>query len=257
MVHSLTTLPTALVLIALLTLATACATQDTPEPTATPNIDPAALLAETAANVKATRSAMFSVTHETGSIFIRPFSAKITEVTGSWDADKGADFTADAYLVPNPETEPTSGTYIQMQVVITREGYYAADPLSGAWIKQSPTLSPIPVDRLAEIMAEVVAETGNPVLMGQEVVADTNAYKISGTAPASVMNWLPITAQEGQILQVEIWTGVEERMLRRLRATGPVGQFDRPDTVRSITLTDINEPVEIEPPDNFVDLTGG
>ena len=85
----------------------------------------------------------------------------------------------------------------------------------------------------------------------------SGTYKISGSAPASVMNWLPITAEDGQTLQVEVWTDVEQKMLRRLSAVGPVGQFDQPDTVRSITLTGINEPVTIEPPDSFIDLTGG
>ena len=250
--------PTAMVaLMAVLALVVACGSPTTPEPTATPAIDPVALLTETAANLRAAQSAKFHVTHESGSIFIRAFSAKITEVAGSWDADLGADFTVDAYLVSSPETEPESGTYIQMKTVITPDGYYNADPLSGAWIKQSPKLAPIPAGRLHEIIADVVAAVADPTLAGQETLDDTATYKISGTAPASTMDWLPVTAEEGQILQVEVWTGADQKLLRRLRATGAVGQFDDPDTVRSITLTGINEPVAIEPPDNFIDLTGG
>ena len=142
------TLPTALVMAALVMLAVACGSQDTREPTPTPMIDAAALLTETAGNIRTTRSVKFSVTHESGSIFIRPFSAKITEVEGSWDADLGANFIADAYLVPNPEAEPTSGTYIQMQVVITPEAYYTARSTDGSMDKT---------------VAHVVANTGRSI----------------------------------------------------------------------------------------------
>ena len=267
MVNSLTRLSSGLALAALLTaallLGTACASQAAPEPTATPvptptpALDPAVLLTETAASMRATQSLKFSVTHETGSIYIVTFSAKVTDVAGSWDANLGADFTADAYLVSGPDAEPTSGTYVQMPGVITPDAYYLTDPLSGTWIKQLATQAPIPVDRLAEIVADMIMEVGDPVLVGQDMVDDVAAYQISGAAPASVMDWLPLTAEAGQTLQLDIWTDVEGKVLRRLRATGAVGEFDQPDTVRSITLTNINEPVTIEPPDDYIDLTGG
>ena len=245
-------------LVAAMVLVLACAGPPAaPEPTATPPPDPAALLTETAANLRAMQSTDFHVTHESGSIYIRAFSAKITEVTGSWDADLGADLTVDAYLVSSPEAEPESGTYVKMEAVIMPDGYYSADPLSGAWIKQPSNAAPIPAERLHEIIADLLAAVADPSLAGQETVDDTTTYKITGAVPASTMDWLPITAEAGQTLQVEAWTDTDQKLLRRLRATGAVGEFDDPDTVRSITLTGINEPVAIEPPNNFIDLTGG
>ena len=43
--------------------------------------------------------------------------------------------------------------------------------------------------------------------MGQDMVDDVAAYQISGAAPASVMDWLPLTAEAGQTLRLDIWTG--------------------------------------------------
>ena len=242
-------------MLAVVSLLLACGGPSGPEPTATP--DAAALLAETEANLRSTRSAQFHLAHDAGSIFVRAFSAKITEVSGSWDASLGAEFAVDAYLVTSPDAEPESGVYIQMETVITPDGYYNSDPLSGSWIKQSPDLAPIPVANLNHIVADVVVAITDPVLSGAEDVDGVPAHRISGAAPSSTMNWLPITAEEGQTLRIEVWTDTERKLLRRLRATGPVGQFDQPDTVRTISLTGINETVVIEPPDNFVDLAGG
>ena len=243
------------VLSAIVAVAAACGGEAGPSPDASP--DPVTLLAETEANLRSASSAEFLVSHEAGSIFVRAFSAKITEVSGSWDANLGAEFEVDAYLVSSPDVDPESGVYIRMETVITPDGYYNSDPLSGAWIKQSPDHAPIPAASLNDILADVLVAVADPALSGEEAVGDSPAFKISGVVPSSAMNWLPITAEEGQTLNVEIWTDTAEKLLRRLRATGAVGQFDTPDTVRTITLTGINEPVAIEPPDNFVDLTGG
>ena len=78
-----------------------------------------------------------------------------------------------------------------------------------------------------------------------------------GEAPASALDWLPLTAEEGQRVHIELWTDTEERQLRRMRLTGAVGMFDQPDTVREILLTNINGAVAVEPPSEFTDLTGG
>ena len=227
------------------------------EPAPAPIPDAATLLAETEANLRSTRSANFHLTHEVGSIFIRAFSAKLTEVSGSWDAELGAQFDADAYLVTSPDAEPESGVFIQTETVITPDAYYTSDPLSGAWIKQSRNLAPIPVGNLNEIMADLVGAVENPTFAGEASQDGANTYRIQGDAPASAMNWLPITAEEGQRLRVDIWTETERKLLRRARFVGAVGQFDSPDTTRDITISGINEEVVIAPPDNFIDLTGG
>ena len=229
----------------------------TPVPTATPIPDPVALLGETSANLRNLRSAEFAVQHEAGAIFLPVFSAKLTEARGVWDAEQGAELTVDAYLVPDAQTEAESGIYFGLQSVITADAYYGTDPFSGAWLKQPQSSVPIPVAELNQLIADLVDMIDDPTLDGMEEVDGIPAHKISGDAPASVMDWLPLTAEEGQTVRIVVWTDTEERQLRKLRVAGPVGMFDQADTVREIVLTSINEPVSIEPPDEFTDLTGG
>ncbi len=248
------------ILLALAMLAAACAGPSVPmatAPTPTPIPDPVALLGETSANLRDLRSAEFVVRHEAGAIFLPIFSAKLTEARGVWDAEQGAELEVDAYLVADAHTEAASGIYFGLQSVIMPDAYYGTDPFSGAWLKQPQSFAPIPVTDLNHLMADLVDMIDAPALDGLEDVNDVSAYKIAGHAPASVMNWLPLTGEAEQTVHIELWTDTEQRQLRKLRATGPVGMFDQPDTVREILLTNINGAVAIDPPTEFTDLTGG
>ncbi len=243
-------------------VASACAGPSAPAatavpPTPTPPPDPALLLAETAANLRDLRSAEFALRHESGAIFLPAFSAKLTEARGAWDAQHGAQLDVDAYLVSDAQTEAESGIYLGMQSVITPDAYYGTDPFSGAWLKQPRSLVPIPVTELNRLIADLVDMVDAPVLEGSDEVDGVAVHKISGSAPASVMDWLPLSAEAGQTVRIEVWTDTEEKLLRKLRVTGPVGSFDQADTVREILLTNINGEVNIQPPDQFTDVSGG
>ena len=255
------TLAVVAVSVLLAAVAMACAGSVTPtaapQPTPTPVPDPAALLAETAENLRSMRSADFLLRHETGAIFFPLLGARLTEASGVWDAAGGAELAVDAYLVPDAQAEADSGIYFQMQAVITPDAYYGTDPLSGAWIKQPRSLVPIPVDELNAIIADLVENIADPTLDGRETTDGHDAYRISGDAPASVMDWLLLTAEEEQSVRVEIWTDTGQKLLRKLRVSGAVGSYDQPDTVRELLLTNINGDVTIQPPAEFLDLSGG
>ena len=215
------------------------------------------LLDETAANLRDLQSTEFALRHEAGAIFLPAFSAKLTEARGVWDAQQGAELDVDAYLVPDAQTEAESGIYLGMQSVITPDAYYGTDPFSGAWLKQPQSFVPIPVTELNHLIADLVDMVDAPVLEGGEEVDGVSVHKISGQAPASVMDWLPLSAEAGQTVRIEVWTDTEEKLLRKLRVAGTVGTFDQPETVREILLTNINGEVYIQPPDQFTDVTGG
>ncbi len=224
-------------------------------PTPTPPPDPAALLAETAANMRMLQSMRFAVTHEIGSIFVGTVSAKATEARGAWHAVQGADITIDAYLVAGAEAAPETGTYVELNMLVTPDSYFITDPLSGAWTKRPLDSLAVPIDRIADIMGDMLEVVENPELVGQEMVDGAEAYRITGRAPATVLEWLLLTGVEGQYVDVEIWSDTEQKLMRQARLTGPVGEHDDPNTVRQITLTDINGSVSVEPPSDFLDLS--
>ncbi len=226
-------------------------------PTPTPVPDPAALLAETAANLRTVQSANFHLDHEVGSVYVPAYGVKITEISGTWDADAGAELSIDAYLVSGPDADYETGSYVQVRAIVTPEGYFSTEPISGLWFKQPTQSAPVSVDRLQHIIADLVEAMDNPVLVGEETMDGAAMYRIGGDAPASAVGWLLATAAEDQSLRIEIWTDTGQKLLRRLTAAGAAGEFDSPDTRRTILLTGIGEPVSIVPPEQFVNLAGG
>ncbi len=226
-------------------------------PTPTPQPDPAALLAETAGNLLNLQSVQFVVRHEVGAIFVPAFGAKVTEASGAWDRQQGAELAVDAYVVTDPQAEAESGIYMQFKAVITPDAYYATEPLSGGWIKQPLDQMPLPANDLNRILADLLQTVAEPVLAGQENFDGAIAYRISGRVPAAAMEWLMLEAEEGQSVEIDVLIDKERKLMLKLRIAGPVGPFDQPDTVREILLTNIDGAVEVEPPKIFLDLSGG
>lgn len=203
------------------------------------------------------QTARFDLTHDPGSIYVSAFSAKITAATGAWSAEQGAEFTTDIYVVADHEADIDSGTYFQLKAVVTPDNYYGTDPFSGAWTKQPLSLIPIPIADLNDIMAVLVESIANPTVDGLEETDGYDTYRVTGSAPATVMDWLLLHGREDQRVQVEAWVDVDRKSLRKARITGPVGRFDDPDTVREIRLYDINEPLTVQPPVDYIDVPAG
>ena len=247
------------VLVGLLWAALACGDQSPAvvPPTPTPIPDAAALLAETADNLRSVQSVEFQVVHQAGSIYLPDFSAKITDISGSWDSGAGAELSIDAYVVSGPDAKPETGSYVPVRAIVTPGAYFMTEPVSGVWLKQPIQTAPIALDRLQHMIADLVASADNPEIVGRETLDGVDAYRIGGNVPASAMDWLPVTAFADQNLRVEVWTDTDQKLLRRLDAVGAIGQFDALDTHRTILLNGIGDPVTIVPPERFIDLTGG
>ena len=260
MVDALTTARVGLATVALVLtvwITAACGTEAPAEVTATPVPDAAALVVETAASLRTVRSTQFHVAHEVGSMYLPEFSAKITDISGAWDADIGTAMSIDAYLVSSPETDAQSGSYVEVLAVVTPQGYFSTEPISGLWLKQPAASAPFSVTRLHDIVADLVEAVENPVFVGAETVDDVATYRIRGGVPASAMDWLPLSASEGQSLQIDVWTDTEQKLPRMISVVGQIGEFDLPDTHRTIRFTGIGEPAEISPPEQFIDLSSG
>ena len=236
-------------------LATTAAVSPTDAPTPTPMPDPVELVEETAANLLDLESMRFEMTHESGGIYIAIAAVKATRLVGAWDHELGAEVSVDAYLVNSPDDPPEQGTHVEIQFIVSPDGYFVTDPVSGAWAKRPVEHLAMPIDRANHAFVDMLTLTENPQLTGQETVDGVESYRIEGRAPASVMEWMLFTAEEGQYVDVVFWSDVERKLLRKIRISGAIGNFDAPGTVREMVLSDINGPVDITPPGEFVDLS--
>ena len=223
----------------------------------TPPPDPQTLLNESSAAMRDVKSMKFRLTHQRGSIYTRDDTGahiKATEISGEWDAEAGLSLAIDAYLVRDRNVEATSGSYFPLSMILVPDGLYITDPLSGQWVLQSADLAYIPVEALNETIADLVSRIDAANLEGVEEVDGRSAYKVSGSIPASAVDWLPIDLAERAHADIVLWIDRESRLPHVAHLIGAVGEYDDPATMRELRLLDFNQSVNINIPGEFVDL---
>ena len=229
-------------------------------PTSTPTLpaaDPQEMLASAASSAETIRSMRFDLTHTEGSIFIDTLSAKIIEANGVWDADQGANFSVAGYIVSGPHADIHDGIFVRLRMVITPDSYYLVDPGTRTWTKQPYSLIPLSIEEMADILSGLISEIQNPEIEGDEKIDGVRAYRIAGHAPASVMQWTTLNTENRPDIQATLWIDAQTMMPMKARMTGAIGQYDAADTSREIIISDINSQLDIDLPQNYVDVSGG
>ena len=249
-------LPVAAVILTLAMLAVACgsgappgelAPSPAPTVTPTPAPDAVAVLASTVANLRAAESMRYDFSHDPGSTFITSVTAKVTDTSGVWDVEQGAAATIEAALVSGPDAGLESGTFISMDLVVTRDDYFITNPLSGEWVRLPLSALTVRIDEIPGEVADILAGIQEPALSGPESLDGLETYKITGRAAAG---------SAGKLVDVELWTDTAELLPRKILVSGAFLAYDRPDTVRKMLLANFNEEVTIEAPTEFADMTG-
>ena len=226
-------------------------------PTPTPKPTAQEILAGSAAVTEVAESMRFTLGHPNGSIFVDYISSKITDADGIWNATEGAELTIGGYLVSGPESSTEDGIFVRMKLVITPDAYYLVDPASRAWTKQPYGAVPLPVERLASIMAEIIRGIEDPELLDEVMIDGAPAYQIRGSAPASVMGWTLLDTADRPDVTVILSIDKDDLLPRKALIIGPVGQHDADDTARELIISDVNTPLPITVQQNFVDVSGG
>ena len=240
-----------------LSLATTSCVYDPQSEAYTPPPDPQVLLTETSTALREVQSFKFQLTHQRGSIYARDDAGahiKATEINGVWDADAGLSLVIDAYMVRDRNVEATSGSYFPLSMVLVTDGLYITDPLSGQWVLRSPELALIPVGALNEAMAGLVSQIDSSSLEDVEDVGGRSSYKVSGSVPATAVDWLPLDLAENTQADIVLWIDREDRLPHMAHLIGAIGQYDVPATMRELRLLDFNQNVRINTPEEFIDL---
>ena len=222
-----------------------------------PPPDPQQLLHESAEALRGVKSLKFDLTHQRGSLYYRDDAGshiKATEITGEWDSEAGLSLVIDAYLVRGRGVEATLGTYFPLQMTLVSDGLYITDPLSGQWILQSAELAIIPVEALSQAMANLLTQIATPNLEGVEDIDGRETYRVSGSIPASAVDWLSIELNETTQADIVLWIDRQDHLPRQAHLVGAVGQYDDPGTIRQLQLSNFNQPVQIDVPQAFIDV---
>lgn len=127
-----------------------------------------------------------------------------------------------------------------------------------AWITPNP-FNPVQYEKLEDTgglesfspatgVSDVLRGLRNPKYIEQAEINGTKTHHISGTVDATTLNALTGgTATAGE-LTLDLWIGVDDKLLRQLVAVGPLDPTEPASIKRTLTLRDFDQPVEITPP---------
>jgi LppX_LprAFG lipoprotein len=200
--------------------------------------DPATVVRESAASTEKVKSFHFTL-----DISKVPTSAKGLQLTGA---------EGDA-RVPDALEAQVSGTFagfsLSTKLVSVGGKLWIENPLSGSWqsvdVGTTPAFLLDPQKGVLGVMSAMTDLKED----GSEDVGGTSTTRITGKVEAAQVG--PLVAANGGTgsVDVTLWIGKDDGILRRIEVAGPVGAGERADAVRTVELSRFGEPVTVEAPE--------
>ena len=214
-------------------------TNNTVIPTPTPiPLDPFEILDKSGQLMQDLKSFRFQMTHNKGGTQFLP-GVVIEEVTGS-------------VVYPDSMAISFNGVFgntiaIEVGLVTTREGSYMTSPLTGIWQEVESGLNPLAFFNPSSGISSIMTNLQNVQLMESNL---ENHYKISGNLDAKQLEPLIGSTLENSVVAVELIVNVSNLLMSNAELSGKVTEFDIEGIIRTINITDFNDSIVIEKPDN-------
>ena len=172
-----------------------------------------------------------------------PTSAKGLQLTGA---------EGDA-RVPDALKGQVSGTFagfpLSTKLVSVGGKLWIENPLSGSW--QSVDVGTTPAFLLDPQQGVLGVMRGMTDLKddGSEDVGGISTTRITGKIEAAKVGPLVAVEAGSHPVDVTLWIGKDDRILRRIEVSGPVADGEPADAVRTVELSRFGEPVTVEAPE--------
>ena len=205
-----------------------------PAPTPTP-IDVAALLTRSGAATSALNTFRFQLEHN------REGATPLTESLRVTEAD-GRVVSPDAVSV---EFAGTLGSFaVRSSLITLGDDSYMTNPLTGAWEQVAREVSPLGFFDPQRGIGSMMTEVQSPVLIEK---SDAE-FVIEGALPVEALEPLLGGLMEGNTVDVRLNIDSDSLYLTRAILDGRLTASEPDGVVRTITLSEFNEQVTIEPP---------
>ena len=226
-------------LLALALLAYGCEEDSpppTPVPTATPTpINPRAILGECGNAMSALASYHFHIEHDNNGG--TPLTQGMTLTVAS-----GSLATPDRLAI---EFSGTAGSFaVKGSLIAVGEDVFMTNPLSGEWHAVSSALNPLEFFDPSQGIADILAQVQDPTLISH----DASEYRIGGRLPADALAPLFGETEPQSSVNVTLTIDRTRLHLTRARLEGRITPTEADGLVRTITLSEFDEPVDIAPP---------
>ena len=205
-----------------------------------PDIDPAPAMVRAVAQLLDMESASFTLDHLKGSTVLVP-GVLMTKVSGEVSIPDRFSVTVEA------ESESPK-SYIEISIITIDDTAYMTDIFSGRWNQISADSLPFNLSSLGQTLADIVNAVRGPKVVGEEELHGVDTLHIEGQIDSEDLSELVPGAGQGFPVQLELWLDRNQGLLQQVHIIGRVVPTDETNTLRQLTLEDINQPVVIEPP---------
>lgn len=157
-------------------------------------------------------------------------------------------------VVPDRLDAEISGSFarlpISSELVIVGGDDYFKDPLSGRWRTLDIRTSPVALFDPHQGVLAIVRGARDVALVGKEAVAGVDTYRLTGKVVAREASpLLAVAATSDRLVDVDLWVGVKDMILRRVRVSGPVAAGEPERASRTVELSDFGAKFRIERPE--------
>ena len=219
-----------------------CGHSPQPDPTAVPiptptPIDVAALLTRSGEATAALKTFRFQLEHN------RDGGTPLTETLTVTEAD-GTVVSPDAVSV---EFAGTLGSFaVRSSLITLGDDSYMTNPLTGAWEQVAREVSPLGFFDPQRGIGSMMTEVKSPVLVSKS----DEEFEIEGALPVEALEpLLGGSLMEGNTVDVRLTIDSDNLFLERAILDGRLTATEPDGVVRTITLSEFNEQVTIEPPE--------
>jgi hypothetical protein len=154
-------------------------------------------------------------------------------------------------LVPDRLKGKVGGTFLGLSIstdlVVVGETYYLKVPFSG-WRKIDVDTLPAAFFDPEQGILAVIQGASDLKRDGSEEVGGADCYRVTGKVQADTLKPLLSTAEGSQTVDMELWIGKDDMLIRRVRLSGPISPDEDANAVRTVDLSNFDEPVEISAP---------
>ncbi len=231
----------ALVLVLLVLIAGGCETSPTPTstPEATPPLDPEGIVDASAVRMSNITYASFDLDHDVGSSYLSELGLYLDAVTGQIAMP-------DKYSLRMEATTTDRNVFVGVEIIGVAGKAYMN--LLGRWGETDPLTLPFDFSELGLRLADIMRAVEEHTLIGEEMVAGVPAWRIGGLVDSGAFKGLLVNASPGEPIKIDAWIGRDDSLLYQARVEGKLFSDDEPNAVRVLAITEVDVPVEIEPP---------
>jgi lipoprotein LprG len=141
-----------------------------------------------------------------------------------------------------------SGIPLTTDLVSVAGKLWIKNPLSGSWMSVDVGTTPaFLLDPKKGVLGVMQAVTGLR-RDGSEDVGGVAAYRVTGRAAAAKVGPLVAVTSGTGTVEVTMWLGKDDKILRRVRVAGPVASGEPADASRVVEVSRFGESVQIEAP---------